>query len=69
MTDKQKIEFDETLLQYSNSLDELKAENEKYKQVLSEIKEIAEAYEATYNAECKQLCCTEILQLINEVKL
>lgn len=48
---------------------ELYKENNKLKQTLAEIKEIAQAYEDTYDSECKQLCCTEILQLINEVKL
>ena len=40
----------------------------RYKDCLTEIKEIAEQYEATPNLECKQLCCTEILQKISEVE-
>lgn len=47
---------------------QLRQENKKLKQTLTEIKEIAEQYEDTPNLECKQLCCTEILQKISEVE-
>lgn len=42
-----------------------KAEN-LYK-ILKEIKEIAQGYEDTHNQECKQLCCTEILEKLKEL--
>lgn len=64
------------------TLNKLKAERDSYidkyflesqkvlslRKVLKEIKEIAQGYEDTYNQECKQLCCTEILQKISEAE-
>lgn len=40
----------------------------KLEKTLTEIEEIAEYYDDTYNLECKQLCCTEILQKIKEME-
>lgn len=40
---------------------------ERLKQTLAEIKEIAQGYEDTPNQECKQLCCTEILEKLNQL--
>ena len=43
-----------------------KAEN-LYK-ILKEIKKIAQGYEDTHNQECKQLCCTEILEKLKKIE-
>lgn len=39
----------------------------KLEKIISDIKKIAQSYEDTHNQECKQLCCTEILEKLNQL--